>query len=57
MNIRYILQESTISGSRRPVHVPSAGRAKVLLGLTELASMGLLTGAVALWAVALWPLH
>ncbi|GJD49276.1 hypothetical protein OPKNFCMD_2006 [Methylobacterium crusticola] len=30
---------------------------QILLNVTEVASMGLLTGAVALWAVALSPLH
>jgi hypothetical protein len=30
---------------------------KILLAVTEVASMGLLTGAIALWAVALSPMH
>ncbi len=30
---------------------------KILLAVTEVASMGLLTGAVVLWAVALSPMH
>ncbi len=30
---------------------------KILLGVTEIASMGLLVGAVAFWSVALSPLH
>ncbi|GJD60551.1 hypothetical protein MPEAHAMD_0689 [Methylobacterium frigidaeris] len=30
---------------------------QLLLGVTEIASMGLLTGAIALWAVALSPMH
>lgn len=30
---------------------------KILLGVTEIASMGLLAGAVAFWAVALAPMH
>jgi hypothetical protein len=30
---------------------------KILIAVTEVASMGLLTGAVVLWAVALSPMH
>jgi hypothetical protein len=30
---------------------------KILTAVTEVASMGLLTGAVVLWAVALSPMH
>ncbi len=30
---------------------------KILIAVTEVASMGLLTGAIALWAVALSPMH